>query len=104
SRMSRPGCCTSGGTGRSPSGTRPTGRLRGRTADPRAWGAQPSPRPRPPPAPDVIGCRPAIGYPVEPAAATHAFAAVARARGVEIVVADGAPEGVARRAAGVPVV
>jgi glycine/D-amino acid oxidase-like deaminating enzyme len=55
-------------------------------------------------APDLIACRLAIGYPVEPAAATHAFAAVARARGVEIVVADGAPEVVARRAAGVRVV
>ena len=36
-------------------------------------------------APDVVACRLAIGFPVEPAAATVAFAARARRLGVEIV-------------------
>jgi D-hydroxyproline dehydrogenase subunit beta len=37
-------------------------------------------------APDLIACRLAIGYPVAPAAATEAFAELARRRGVEIVL------------------
>jgi glycine/D-amino acid oxidase-like deaminating enzyme len=36
----------------------------------------------------ISACRLAIGYPVEPAAATLAFAELARARGVEIVIGD----------------
>ena len=35
---------------------------------------------------DLVACRLQIGFPVAPAAATHAFAEVAKARGVEIVV------------------
>jgi glycine/D-amino acid oxidase-like deaminating enzyme len=43
-------------------------------------------------APDLVACRLAIGYPVAPAAATEAFAALARRRGVEIVLgADARP-------------
>jgi glycine/D-amino acid oxidase-like deaminating enzyme len=38
--------------------------------------------------PDLVACRLEIGYPVAPAAATNAFAAVAARRGVEIVVAE----------------
>jgi len=41
-------------------------------------------------APDLVACRLAIGYPVPPAAATSAFAALARERGVEIVVGEAA--------------
>jgi len=40
-------------------------------------------------APDLVACRLAIGFPVAPAAATEAFAALARARGVEVVVGGG---------------
>ena len=54
-------------------------------------------------APDLIVCRLAIGYPVEPASATHAFAAVARRDGVEIVVADAGIAVEDRRAIGVRV-
>ena len=46
-------------------------------------------------APDLVACRLAIGYPVEPAAATTAFAAVAAARGVEIVVGEPAAVAIA---------
>ncbi len=35
---------------------------------------------------DLVACRLQIGFPVAPAAATHAFAELARARGVEIMV------------------
>ena len=37
-------------------------------------------------APDLVACRLDIGYPVAPAAATVAFAALARRRGVQVVV------------------
>ncbi len=37
-------------------------------------------------APDVVGCRIGIGFPVVPAAATHAFAAVATDRGATIQI------------------
>jgi D-hydroxyproline dehydrogenase subunit beta len=37
-------------------------------------------------APDVVACRLGIGFPVAPAAATEAYAGLARRRGVEIVV------------------
>ncbi len=40
-------------------------------------------------APDLVACRLAIGFPVEPAAATEAFARLARRRGVEIVIGGG---------------
>jgi glycine/D-amino acid oxidase-like deaminating enzyme len=40
-------------------------------------------------APDLVACRLAIGFPVGPAAATHAFATVAERAGVELVVGDG---------------
>jgi glycine/D-amino acid oxidase-like deaminating enzyme len=52
---------------------------------------------------DLVACRLAIGYPVEPAAATHAFAAVARRRSVEIVVGDAELEVEDGRAIGVRV-
>jgi glycine/D-amino acid oxidase-like deaminating enzyme len=41
-------------------------------------------------APDLVACRLAIGYPVAPAAATRAFADLARARGVELTLGDAA--------------
>ena len=41
-------------------------------------------------APDLVACRLAIGFPVAPAAATEAFAALARRLGVEIVLGGGA--------------
>jgi glycine/D-amino acid oxidase-like deaminating enzyme len=37
-------------------------------------------------APDVVACRLEIGFPVAPAAATHAFAALARDRGAEVLI------------------
>ncbi|MBA2721189.1 MAG: FAD-binding oxidoreductase [Chloroflexi bacterium] len=37
-------------------------------------------------APDLVACRLAVGYPIAPAAATDAFAAVARRAGVDIVI------------------
>ncbi len=40
-------------------------------------------------APDLVACRLAIGFPVAPAAATDAFAAVARRLGVEFAVGGG---------------
>jgi glycine oxidase len=53
-------------------------------------------------APDLVLCRLAIGYPVAPAAATDAFAALAARRGVEIVLGGEArPVTVAGRASGV---
>jgi glycine/D-amino acid oxidase-like deaminating enzyme len=52
---------------------------------------------------DLVAFRLAIGYPVEPAAATHAFAALARRRGVEIVLGDARPEIEDGRAIGVRV-
>jgi glycine/D-amino acid oxidase-like deaminating enzyme len=39
-------------------------------------------------APDLVACRLSIGYPVGPAAATTAFAGLAEASGVEVVVGD----------------
>jgi D-hydroxyproline dehydrogenase subunit beta len=55
-------------------------------------------------APDLVACRLAIGYPVAPAAATEAFAALARRRGVEIVLgADARPALDRGRVAGVSV-
>lgn len=54
-------------------------------------------------APDLVACRLAIGYPVEPAAATHAFATLGARRGVEIVVADARPAIADGRAIGVRV-
>ena len=56
-------------------------------------------------APDLVACRLAIGYPVAPAAATEAFAELARRRGVEIVVGGGAarPAVTGGRIAGVEV-
>jgi glycine/D-amino acid oxidase-like deaminating enzyme len=38
---------------------------------------------------DLVACRLRIGFPVAPAAATEAFAALAMRRGVEIVLSDG---------------
>jgi D-hydroxyproline dehydrogenase subunit beta len=38
---------------------------------------------------DLVACRLAIGYPVEPAAATEAFADLARRRGVEVRIGGG---------------
>jgi glycine/D-amino acid oxidase-like deaminating enzyme len=52
-------------------------------------------------APDLVACRLAIGYPVAPAATTHAFAASAERRGVEMVVADARPAIVNGRVVGV---
>jgi glycine oxidase len=53
-------------------------------------------------APDLVLCRLAIGYPVAPAAATEAFAALAARRGVEIVLGgDARPVTKAGRASGV---
>jgi glycine/D-amino acid oxidase-like deaminating enzyme len=40
-------------------------------------------------APDLVACRLAIGFPVAPAAATEAFAALARRLGAEIVIGNG---------------
>jgi len=40
-------------------------------------------------APDLVACRLAIGFPVGPAAATHAFARLAERAGVQLVVGDG---------------
>lgn len=40
-------------------------------------------------APDLVACRLAIGYPVEPAAATQAFADLARQRGVDVQIGGG---------------
>jgi len=51
----------------------------------------------------LVACRLAIGFPVEPASATRAFAAVARRNGVEIVVGAARPEIVADRVIGVRV-
>jgi len=39
-------------------------------------------------APDLVVCRLAVGYPIEPAAATRAFAGRAAAAGVDIVIGD----------------
>jgi glycine/D-amino acid oxidase-like deaminating enzyme len=52
-------------------------------------------------APDLVAFRLAIGYPVAPAAATHAFAASAERRGVETVIADARPAIVDDRVVGV---
>ena len=52
---------------------------------------------------DLAACRLAIGYPGEPASATHAFAAVGTRRGVEIVLGEARPEIVHGRAVGVRV-
>jgi glycine/D-amino acid oxidase-like deaminating enzyme len=53
-------------------------------------------------APDLAACRLAIGYPVPPALATSAFAALAREHGVEIVVGEAAePVEAGDRVAGV---
>jgi D-hydroxyproline dehydrogenase subunit beta len=41
-------------------------------------------------APDVIACRLSVGYPVEPAAATYSFGALARRAGATIVVGEAA--------------
>ncbi len=46
-------------------------------------------------APDLVACRLAVGFPVAPSAATEAFAAIARARGVEIAVGGDARPAVA---------
>src|SRR5436190_734295 len=40
-------------------------------------------------APDLVACRLAIGYPVEPAAATDAFAVLARRVGVDVRIGGG---------------
>jgi D-hydroxyproline dehydrogenase subunit beta len=52
---------------------------------------------------DLVACRLAIGFPVAPASATNAFAAVARRNGVEIVIGAARPEIVEARAIGVRV-
>lgn len=52
-------------------------------------------------APDLVACRLAIGYPVAPAAATHAFATVAARHGVETRFAEVRPEIAAGRAVGI---
>ena len=53
-------------------------------------------------APDLVACRLEIGYPVAPAAATEGFAALAAARGGEIVLGrDARPVTVAGRVGGV---
>jgi glycine/D-amino acid oxidase-like deaminating enzyme len=52
---------------------------------------------------DLVACHLAIGYPVEPAAATHAFASLGRRSGVEIVLSEARPEIADGRAIGVRV-
>jgi glycine/D-amino acid oxidase-like deaminating enzyme len=54
-------------------------------------------------APDLVACRLEIGFPVAPAAATLAFAAVGGGHGVETVLKHALPEIVDGRAAGVRV-
>jgi glycine/D-amino acid oxidase-like deaminating enzyme len=52
---------------------------------------------------DLVACRLAIGFPVAPASATKAFAAIGDRNGVEIVIGAARPEIVAGRAIGVRV-
>jgi glycine/D-amino acid oxidase-like deaminating enzyme len=52
---------------------------------------------------DLVACRLAIGYPVAPASATHAYARRATVRGAAIVIANAAPEIDAGRVVGVRV-
>jgi len=54
-------------------------------------------------APDLVACRLEIGFPLEPAAATRAYAASAGRRGVEIVPGDARPVIVDGRVMGVRV-
>jgi glycine/D-amino acid oxidase-like deaminating enzyme len=54
-------------------------------------------------APDLVACRLEIGFPVEPAAATHAFAAAGDRRGVQTLLGDARPAIVGERAIGVRV-
>jgi glycine/D-amino acid oxidase-like deaminating enzyme len=54
-------------------------------------------------APDLVACRLEIGFPVEPASATHAFAAAGERRGVTTVLEDAQPAIVDHRAIGVRV-
>jgi glycine/D-amino acid oxidase-like deaminating enzyme len=52
---------------------------------------------------DLVACRLAIGFPIAPAAATHAFAALGERRGVEFVIGVARPAIVDGRAVGVEV-
>jgi glycine/D-amino acid oxidase-like deaminating enzyme len=54
-------------------------------------------------APDLVACRLDIGFPLEPAAATHAFAAAGGRRGVRTVLADARPAIVDQQVVGVRV-
>lgn len=54
-------------------------------------------------APDLVACRLAIGFPVAPAAATHAFAAIAARHGAETRFGKARPEIAAGRVVGVRV-
>jgi len=52
-------------------------------------------------APDLVACRLAIGFPVAPAAATHAFATIAARHGVETCIGAARPEVAGGRVVGV---